>query len=94
MPGLTSAAGLIGLLDEPEEQLRCYALEKLNQNVDQFWTEIADHVSKMYVCEGLLIDVITAAKTPLLGGAPSTAIHPPGMQSIEYSELLLIEMPL
>lgn len=47
MPGLTSAAGLIGLLDEPDQQLRCYALQKLDELVNQFWPEIADSVSKM-----------------------------------------------
>lgn len=49
MPGLTSAAGLIGLLDESDKQLRCYALEKLDELVNQFWPEIADSVSKMCV---------------------------------------------
>lgn len=49
MPGLTSAAGLIGLLDEPDQLLRCYALQKLDGLVDQFWPEIADSVSKMCV---------------------------------------------
>lgn len=49
MPGLTSAAGLIGLLDEPDQQLRCYALQKLDELVNQFWPEIADSVSKMCV---------------------------------------------
>lgn len=55
MPGLTSAAGLISLLDEPEEQLKCYALEKLNENVDQFWTEISEHLAKVYVRPDLLV---------------------------------------
>jgi hypothetical protein len=49
MPGLSSAAGLIGLLDEPDQQLRCYALQKLDELVNQFWPEIADSVSKMFV---------------------------------------------
>lgn len=49
MPGLSSAASLIGLLDEPDQQLRTYALQKLDQLVNQFWPEIADSVSKMFV---------------------------------------------
>ena len=49
MPGLTSASGLIGLLDEPDQQLKCYALQNLDKLVDQFWAEIADSVSKMFV---------------------------------------------
>lgn len=49
MPGLTSAAGLIGLLDEPDQQLRSYALQKLDDTVDQFWAEIADDISKIEI---------------------------------------------
>jgi len=41
--GLTSAAGFTALLDENEDvQVKQYALEKLNEIVDQFWPEIAD----------------------------------------------------
>jgi len=40
-------AGVISLLDEPEEQLKVYALSKLDALVDQFWAEIADAVLKM-----------------------------------------------
>lgn len=49
MPGLTSAAGLIGLLDEPDETLRSYALKQLDTYVHQFWAEIAENVSKIEV---------------------------------------------
>ena len=35
-------------MDETEEKLKVYALEKLNSIVDLFWAEIADSVSKMY----------------------------------------------
>ncbi|KAI5853970.1 armadillo-type protein [Tricharina praecox] len=49
MPGLTSAAGLIGLLDEPDQQLRCFALQQLDNHVHQFWAEIADEVSKIEI---------------------------------------------
>lgn len=48
MVGLNSAAGLIGLLDEPDNQLKVFALKQLNQLVDQFWSELADHIAKMY----------------------------------------------
>ncbi|KAJ3341759.1 proteasome regulatory particle base subunit [Gonapodya sp. JEL0774] len=44
---LTSAAGLLALLDEPEQELRVYSLQKLNGLVDQFWAETADAVSKI-----------------------------------------------
>ncbi|CAG8526274.1 17299_t:CDS:10 [Acaulospora morrowiae] len=49
MTALTSAGGIIALLDEPEEQLKIYALEKLNILVDQFWAEISDAVSKIEI---------------------------------------------
>ena len=39
--------GIIALLDESEEDLKIYALQKLNTLVDQFWAEISDAVSKM-----------------------------------------------
>lgn len=59
MVGLVSAAGLIGLLDEPNDEIKCYALRQLDATVHQFWAEIADHVSKMSVpitIRGFLLD--------------------------------------
>jgi 26S proteasome regulatory subunit N2 len=44
---ITSAAGVISLLDEPEPQLKAFALEKLNNIVDVFWAEISENVEKM-----------------------------------------------
>jgi len=49
MVGLTSAGGIIALLDESEEELKIYALQKLNTLVDQFWAEISDAVSKIEI---------------------------------------------
>ncbi|KAL1925244.1 uncharacterized protein VTP21DRAFT_127 [Calcarisporiella thermophila] len=46
---LTSAAGVISLLDEEEKDLKIFALEQLNKVVDQFWAEISDSVSKIEV---------------------------------------------
>jgi len=46
MSSLTSANGFLTLLDE-EPELRVYALEKLNQLVDEFWAEIAFSVDKI-----------------------------------------------
>ncbi|CAJ0630347.1 8402_t:CDS:2 [Entrophospora sp. SA101] len=48
MVGLTSAGGIISLLDESEEQLKIYALQRLNSVVDQFWAEISEAISKIY----------------------------------------------
>lgn len=44
---ISSAVGIVSLLDEEEPELQSYALQKLNNIVDIFWAEIADSVSKM-----------------------------------------------
>lgn len=49
MVGLVSAAGLIGLLDEPNDEIKCYALKQLDSLVNQLWAEVADHISKLWV---------------------------------------------
>lgn len=49
MGGLTSAASFIALLDEEQEELKFFALEKLNSLVDEFWPEIASDIQKVYV---------------------------------------------
>lgn len=46
---LTSASGVIALLDEPEAALKVHALHNLNSIVDTFWSEIAASIGKMYV---------------------------------------------
>jgi 26S proteasome regulatory subunit N2 len=43
---LTSAAGILSLLEESELEVKVFALQRLNQLVDRFWAEIADCVSK------------------------------------------------
>ena len=48
---LTSAGGLLALLDEPQSQVQGYALEKLNDVVDVFWAEIADKIKEIEVGE-------------------------------------------
>eukprot|EP01135_Chromosphaera_perkinsii_P001840 Nk52_evm19s211 gene=Nk52_evmTU19s211 len=49
MAVLTSAAGVIALLDEPQPELRVYALEKLNCMVDIFWAEISEAIEKIEI---------------------------------------------
>ncbi|KAL7753562.1 proteasome regulatory particle base subunit [Sorochytrium milnesiophthora] len=49
MVALTSAAGVISLLDEQDDELRQYALNSLNALVDTFWAEIADAVEKIEI---------------------------------------------
>ncbi|KAJ3331616.1 26S proteasome non-ATPase regulatory subunit 1, partial [Blyttiomyces sp. JEL0837] len=48
-PQLTSAAGVIALLDENEEALKVFSLNQLNDIVDQFWAEISDSVPKIEI---------------------------------------------
>ncbi|KAF5102609.1 hypothetical protein D0Z00_000319 [Geotrichum galactomycetum] len=45
---LVSAAPFIALLDEPDYDLKAYALESLDQHVDHLWAEIADHISQIH----------------------------------------------
>ncbi|XP_072428502.1 26S proteasome non-ATPase regulatory subunit 1 [Chiloscyllium punctatum] len=44
---ITSAAGIISLLDEKEPQLKEFALHKLNSVVNDFWAEISESVVKI-----------------------------------------------
>lgn len=45
---LTSAAGLIGFLSEPEPELQTFALKQLESNVDVLWTGVAGAIGEMY----------------------------------------------
>lgn len=47
MVGLISAAGLIGLLSEPDPELQVFALAQLDAQVNLLWTEIAGSISLM-----------------------------------------------
>jgi 26S proteasome regulatory subunit N2 len=47
MVGLTSAAGLVGFLSEPDPSLRAYALQQLNEEIDLLWPEVAGSISQM-----------------------------------------------
>ncbi|KAJ6231397.1 26s proteasome non-atpase regulatory subunit 1 [Anaeramoeba flamelloides] len=44
---LSTASGIIALLDEPDNDLKTYALRKLDGLVDQFWAEISDSIGKI-----------------------------------------------
>ncbi|XP_078488674.1 26S proteasome non-ATPase regulatory subunit 1 [Ciona intestinalis] len=46
---ITSAAGVLSLLQEPEDELKVYALKRLNDIVPEFWPEISDHVEQIEV---------------------------------------------
>jgi 26S proteasome regulatory subunit N2 len=47
MVGLTSAAGVIGFLSEPDPSLQSFALHRLNEEIDLLWPEVAGSVSQM-----------------------------------------------
>lgn len=49
MPALTSAAGLVGFLSEPDPALQVFALERLNEEIDSVWTEVSGSIGQMYV---------------------------------------------
>ncbi|EIE78825.1 hypothetical protein G6F46_002133 [Rhizopus delemar] len=49
MTALTSANGIIALLDEQQPELKVYALQQLNTLVDEFWAEISDSVAKIEI---------------------------------------------
>jgi hypothetical protein len=47
----TSAAGVLALLSEPESVLRQHALRSLNTLIPQFWAEISEYITTMYVID-------------------------------------------
>jgi len=47
MVGLTSAAGVVGFLSEPDTDLQVFALERLNEQIDSTWTEVAGSVGEI-----------------------------------------------
>lgn len=46
---LTSASGILSLLEEDKYELKTFALEKLNGIVDDFWAEISEIIDKIEV---------------------------------------------
>ncbi|XP_030747913.1 26S proteasome non-ATPase regulatory subunit 1 [Sitophilus oryzae] len=46
---ITSAAGIISLLEEPRPELKVFALRKLDTIVDEFWPEISEAIEKIEI---------------------------------------------
>lgn len=46
---LTSAAGVISLLDDPMMELKEFSLKKLNDIVDDFWPEVSEAIQKIEI---------------------------------------------
>lgn len=47
MPGLVSATGVLGFLADEEPELKIFALQTLNDDIDTLWTEVAGSVGQM-----------------------------------------------
>ena len=47
MPGLVSASGVLGFLADEEPELKIFALQTLNDDIDTLWTEVAGSVGQM-----------------------------------------------
>ena len=45
--GLTSAAGLLSLLSDPDPELQVFALRRLNEEIDHLWTEVVAFVGEL-----------------------------------------------
>lgn len=45
MAAVTSAAGLLALLDEDDDSLKLYALQQLNKTVHDFWFQISTSIA-------------------------------------------------
>jgi 26S proteasome regulatory subunit N2 len=47
MPGLVSATGVLGFLVDEEPELKVFALQTLNEDIDTVWTEVAGSLDQM-----------------------------------------------
>jgi hypothetical protein len=63
MPALTSAAGLVGFLSEPDPTLQAFALERLNEEIDSVWTEVSGSIGQMYVLN-IILDIQESSHAP------------------------------
>jgi hypothetical protein len=55
---LSSAGGVLALLEEPDETLRVHALRQLDHLVDLYWSEIASSIQKMFVSVTGVVDIV------------------------------------
>lgn len=47
MPGLVTATGVLGFLADEEPELKVFALQTLNDDIDTVWTEVAGALGQM-----------------------------------------------
>lgn len=57
-------AGVLALLDEPEDDMKVFALMRLDELVDIFWAEISEDVSKMSVM--IIVGGVTSGNKVLI----------------------------
>ena len=73
---LTSAAGVVALLEEPAPALKAHALKQLNVLVDVHWSEVSACVTELYVRtprqlqRAAMAQIFAAARSR--AGAPSS----------------------
>ena len=60
MSSLSSASGVLALLDEPDEVLRVHALKQLDHLVDLYWSEVASAIEKMCVFDRSIDQLIAS----------------------------------
>lgn len=51
MPGLVSATGVLAFLNDDEPELKVFALQTLNDDIDTVWTEVAAALIQMCVTD-------------------------------------------
>lgn len=60
MPGLVTATGVLGFLSDEEPELKVFALQTLNDDIDTVWTEVAGALSQMYAALPALFPGVVA----------------------------------
>lgn len=45
--GINSSSGILALLDDEQDEMKEYALKKINELIPVFWAEIATYIPKM-----------------------------------------------
>jgi 26S proteasome regulatory subunit N2 len=63
--GITSAAGLVGFLAEPDPSLRSFALNSLNEHINLLWPEVSNSIAQMYVLRLELLRANSPQRGPL-----------------------------
>ena len=94
MVGLTSAAGLVGYLSEPDPALQTFALQQLDQDIDLLWTEVAGSIGQMLVfpcCSSVEITEFSNESFPIM----LSDVHRARLREIDLSvRIKLANVPI